>query len=107
MQLLACSGPGALATIASNITFSRCLALIVGILTMASLTLWARINRRRRYPIICFLLLALHPAWTMSATRGDCGGCMVLSSMCALGIASIAVILQVIFALRNVAKESF
>jgi len=100
MWLLACSGPGAAAIIIGNITFSRCLALIVGLLAIVSLVMWALFSHRARYPIICVLLLPLHPAWTMSASRGDCGEVMVLGSMLSMVIASIAVITQAISVMR-------
>jgi hypothetical protein len=78
-----------MATIAGNIALARQQAIIVGFLTAASLALWLPFNRRVRYPAVCLLLLSFHPAWTMSATRGDCGYGMANN---ALGVTLLAIV---------------
>jgi hypothetical protein len=100
MWLLACSGPGAAATIAGNIAFAQQQAVVVGGLTAASLLLWVPFNRRIRYPAVCLLVLSFHPAWTMSATKGDCGSGMASNAIWASLFALGALIMQVRYAVR-------
>jgi hypothetical protein len=100
MWLLACSGPGAPATIGRNIAFAEQQAMLVGVLTAASLILWVPFNRRIRYPAGCLLLLSFHPAWIMSATRGDCGSGMANSALWASLLAIGAVIMQARYVMR-------
>ena len=100
MWFFACSGPGAMATIAGNIAFSRQQASVVGLLTAASLAIWAVSNRRMRYPAVCLLLLSFHPAWAMSATHGDCGYGMASSALWATLSALLTVVMQIRYAVR-------
>src|SRR4051812_46613159 len=73
MELLACSGPGAGAAIAENIQAGFVHAVIAfGLLLISLGTLWFA-HRRFVVPLVLAVLLALHPAWTISAAIGDCG----------------------------------
>ena len=98
MWLLACSGPGAMATIARNIAFARQQAAVVGVLTAASLALWVPFHRRIRYPAGCLALLSFHPIWWMSAVKGDCGYGLADAALKASLLALGAVILQARYA---------
>jgi hypothetical protein len=73
MYLFSCSGPGAGETIARNIATGYTHAAIVGGVFVVSLVLYAIGPRRWIVPAIVLALIMLHPAWTISATRGDCG----------------------------------
>ena len=98
MWLVACSGAGAAATIGRNIAFAQQQAAVVATITAVSLLLWVPFNRRIRYPAACLLLLSFHPAWSMSATKGDCGYSMASSAMWASLLAVVALILQIRYA---------
>ncbi len=101
VNLFACSGPGAHATIGFNIIVSFLEAVIVGLLVRASLSLRHRFIRRigglpphgfgllvlhpawwisALFPALCFGLFVLHPAWWISAVNGDCGHFKILAS---------------------------
>jgi hypothetical protein len=98
MWLLACSGPGAAAIIGRNIAFAQQQAAVVGGITAVSLLLWVPFNRRIRYPAACLLLLSFHPAWSMSATKGDWGDSMASNAMWASLLALGALIMQIRYA---------
>jgi hypothetical protein len=71
--VLACSGPGAGATIQVSITIGYFCAAIGGVITAALAYDSLRTQRWRfALPIAAFMLL-IHPAWTVSAVHGDCG----------------------------------
>ncbi len=70
--LFACSGPGAGATIAESIRIGETHAAVAGGLLLVSLAV-AGFARQRAMPAVLLGLLALHPAWTVSAISGDCG----------------------------------
>ncbi len=101
MWLLACSGPGAMLTIAGNLTFTRYQALLVAILTALSLALWVPFNRCIRYPAACLLLLSFHPAWTFNPMRGDCGHSMATGAAWVSLFTIIVVIFHVRYAIRS------
>ncbi|MBA4030517.1 MAG: hypothetical protein C0478_06450 [Planctomyces sp.] len=71
--LLACSGPGAMETIYQNIAIGRMCAAIAAILVLAMLYDYCRRPGGSIPLILAALLLAIHPAWTISAIHGDCG----------------------------------
>jgi hypothetical protein len=73
MELLACSGPGAAATIARSIEIGYTHAAVVCTLFLLSLSIAAFGTRRWGVPAVLAVLLLLHPAWTISAIHGDCG----------------------------------
>jgi hypothetical protein len=89
-----------MATIARNIAFAQQQAMVVGILTAASLGLWVASGFRMRYPAICVSLLSFHPAWMQSAVRGDCGDGMAHSALWFTWLALLTVIMQVIYVIR-------
>jgi hypothetical protein len=73
MHVFGCDGPGAGEAIARNIGIAYMHAGVTFGLLSLSLALF-RIGPRRWWaPGILLGLLALHPAWTISAIRGDCG----------------------------------
>lgn len=76
LEIFACSGPGAGAVIAESIQIGYFHACVAGALFFIALLLTAVRFRCRSVwvaPILLGFLLALHPAWTVSAGRGDCG----------------------------------
>jgi hypothetical protein len=90
MMLWACSGPGARAFIDANIHTAFIHAGVVAGLLAASALLVIPFRRTWFFLLICAGFLALHPAWTISARRGDCGilkaGAATLLTMLAGGI---------------------
>jgi hypothetical protein len=71
--ILACSGPGAMTTIHQSITISQFCAAMSGVIVLAlAFDHW----RRHRWSFrlgFAAALMAVHPAWTVSAWHGDCG----------------------------------
>jgi uncharacterized membrane protein len=59
--------------IARNIEMAYTHAAVAGGLFMLSLGVFAIGSRRRAVPALLLCLLAVHPAWTISALSGDCG----------------------------------
>lgn len=79
--ILACSGPGAGAAIQQAITFGYFCAAAGGVVTVA-LAYVAMRMRRFSFPLpVAAVMLLIHPAWTVSAIHGDCGGLKNLTSM--------------------------
>ena len=73
LTFLACSGPGAGLTIRENIVISLfCAAISAVIVGAIALDDW-RLGRFGGRLGIGLVLLAIHPAWTVSAIHGDCG----------------------------------
>ncbi len=70
--MFACSGPGAGQAIAENIRTAEVHAGVLALLMLISLALAWR-YRTRIVPRILLVMLAIHPAWTISAISGDCG----------------------------------
>ena len=68
----ACSGPGAHRVIAENIAYSRWSALGVGLMLLPIGYRYVR-GGLWEAALPHGVLLALHPAWTISAMHGDCG----------------------------------
>ena len=78
--ILACSGPGAGQAIARNIAIGYFFAVGTGLATVCYF--WLRSWSGGNWPAyLCALLLAFHPAWTISARRGDCGAVKVMGSL--------------------------
>ncbi|MSU57406.1 MAG: hypothetical protein EXS35_04375 [Pedosphaera sp.] len=71
--ILACSGPGAMATIYQSITIGYFCAAIGGVITLALAYDLVRMRRLRFTLPTAGLLLLIHPAWTVGAFHGDCG----------------------------------
>ena len=71
--ILACSGPGAPATIQQSIIIGYFCAAIGGVITLAlGYDTW-RMRDLRFTLVVAAVMLLLHPAWTVSAIHGDCG----------------------------------
>ena len=100
MWLFACSGPGAIAEIQRNIAIGSAHAGIVGALLLASLGLGLA-TRRWLGTAICAGLLALHPAWTVSALDGDCGDTKRWLSWAFSGFALAVVVWQAVQVARR------
>ena len=78
--ILSCSGPGAGAAIQASIRMGYYCAVFAG---FALGTLFGFYLCKAGNGWLVFLaafLLAIHPAWTVSATGGDCGGSKVVMS---------------------------
>jgi hypothetical protein len=71
--ILACSGPGAMTVIQQSITIGYFCAAFGGVATLALAYDFLRTRRVRFTLPVASLLMLVHPAWTVSATRGDCG----------------------------------
>ena len=70
---IACSGPRAYLAIATNIGISKHQALFVAGIVFCSLVLSLKRREIPKVALIIILPLCFHPAWTVSATHGDCG----------------------------------
>jgi hypothetical protein len=79
--MLACSGPGAMAAIQQAITFGYFCAGAAGVVTLALAFDAVRLRRFRFTLPVAAVMLLIHPAWTISATRGDCGGFKIQTSL--------------------------
>ncbi len=74
--ILACSGPGAEATVRSRDEISGVCAIIGFFLTLQMFKTWffQRPTGQRGRPLaVAGLLMFLHPALIMNAVQGDCG----------------------------------
>jgi hypothetical protein len=94
MVPFACSGPGAGQAIAESIAIGYTSAAIVGGLLMASLAAFAFNPRRWGASALLLGLLALHPAWTVSALSGDCGAFKCEASWFFTAVGCIALVYQ-------------
>jgi hypothetical protein len=73
LSLLACSGPGAGRVIAENSTYAMLQSFAVFALACTAFWLYTQLGCARWPVIVIVILFAIHPAWTISATKGDCG----------------------------------
>jgi len=73
MELFACSGPGAGKAMAESVAIGYIHARVAAAMLLASLVVCAGAQRLWGVPAVLAGLLALHPAWTVSILRGDCG----------------------------------
>lgn len=79
LNILACSGPGVGQAIARSVAIGYVSALAVAFLTIWLFRLRGRTGRD--WPAYWSLgLLAVHPAWTIGADRGDCGMMKIILS---------------------------
>jgi hypothetical protein len=90
MYPLACSGPGAANEIALNIAIAFMNAAIAVGLLVISLVFFFIGPRNWIVPPILVGLIALHPAWTISAISGDCGEMKFYASLLFTGIGVLA-----------------
>jgi uncharacterized membrane protein len=97
--ILACSGPGAGQAIARSITIGYFSAAATAFVTIWLFRLSTRTGRY--WPAYwSALLLALHPAWTISAVRGDCGIMKVVLSGLVILLVLLFLAIQIMAARR-------
>ena len=72
-EMLACSGPGAGRSIARGIFIGYGCAALATAVTVAICIMYRRRGGKAGLAWAGLALLLLHPAWTVSATHGDCG----------------------------------
>lgn len=95
LNILACSGPGAGQAIARNIALGYYFAAATGIIVIWLFRLRSRTGRDRpAYWGVA--LFVLHPAWTISAIRGDCGSAKVTLSCVVILIVTAVLVLQLL-----------
>ncbi|MCW1885641.1 hypothetical protein OKA04_12955 [Luteolibacter flavescens] len=83
--IVACSGPGAAQTIAQNIALGYFSAFVTGL--AAAYLFWLRPRPFwNGSAYACLLLFALHPAWTISARKGDCGRIQMMASVAVFSV---------------------
>lgn len=85
--MFACSGPTAPYVTAQSIRTGEIHAAVLGVLLVVSVAI-AVTYGKRIIPLALLALLAVHPAWTISATRGDCGFYKVAMSWACTCVAS-------------------
>src|SRR5262249_17746273 len=73
MFLLALSGPKAGELMATNAAFAGGAAILVGVLAIVSVVQYLLTRRHKAVPILCVVLLVLHPAWIIGVRGGDGG----------------------------------
>lgn len=93
----ACSGPGAMAFIEANTGAAFTYAAFGFILLLATVTFYF-LRKKKGLPIVIFsvAVLAVHPAWTISAMIGDCGMSMVSMAKYATGVLGVGFLLQLL-----------
>jgi len=94
LSLFACSGPGAGDAIATNIRIGYVGAVFSGLLLIPVFHAY-NYGHGRRWPFLwSFILLIIHPAWTVSAIGGDCGGMKFVSTCFFTILATVFFVLQ-------------
>jgi hypothetical protein len=88
---LACSGEGAAETIQNAIRVGWASFVLTALLLTWLLVSRVLVSGRGFAAIVLGVLLTMHPAWTVSATQGDCGGTKVMLSLLVGAIAIISV----------------
>jgi hypothetical protein len=73
MSLWACSGPEAPRLMAENASIAQTHALVAAGLCAVAVAVYFLLYRAKWFPLVCLGLLLVHPAWTVSERRGDCG----------------------------------
>jgi hypothetical protein len=87
---LACSGPGAMATILRSERLGWMLWGATLLLAVAVALVRLRADGwRAHWPLL--LLVGVHPGWWMSARSGDCGRMLVLGSILVTALAPLVV----------------
>lgn len=92
----ACSGPRVQERIERAYEFATRQAVVMGVIAAASLALWLILPRRFPIPppFILLGMVALHPAWTISAAGGDCGESKVSAALLGSVVAVALVFVQ-------------
>ena len=101
LQILACSGPGAMAAIHQSITIGYFCAALGGVVTLALGYDFLRTGKKRFPLSIAGFLLLIHPAWTVSAIHGDCGFLKRNISYGFTGLFVALLVIQVVLAKRG------
>jgi hypothetical protein len=102
MLMLACSGEGAPEAIQSAIRIGWASFAFTGfLLTVLLANRWYVAGRG----FAAVVLGVIHPAWTVSATGGDCGGTKVMLSLLVGATAIISVVAVVLRSLSERAAE--
>ena len=73
LPVLACSGPGAQATMAQSATIGRYCAAMSGVIALALVIDHLRHRKFSYRMATAVIMVAVHPAWWMGVTHGDCG----------------------------------
>ena len=94
---LACSGPGAGPAIAASISIGYYCAGLAALITTALFFLYRSRGGSAGVAWTGIVLLLLHPAWTISATHGDCG----VLKLAASGVVSLAFVVLLLFQVRS------
>lgn len=108
MSLFACSGPGALSAITSNIDFAILQAQIVaGVAALSCVFSLFGARSGWLFPAFICAGLAAHPLWLIDPNRGDCGIALArwagLLTIFASGIAVVQ--LSLVFVPRKAEKS--
>ena len=98
MELFACSGHGAGAYIARRILIGNVHAGVFGFLLLTSTAVAVKWKVYSTVPFLLTLMLALHPAWTISALSGDCGETKRAFSWLLSAVGTIAIVWQIVWA---------
>ena len=93
--IIACSGPGAWRIMTDVDVYGSWCAFWVSLMLVPTVYLLARSG----HPLLAVAhlpLLILHPSWTVSAWRGDCGSFKHAASTCFVAMAAVAVLESVV-----------
>jgi len=71
--VLSCSGPNTLLHIADRIAYSHEQAIILALIAIFSVVMWVILRMWKLLPISIIAMLLIHPYWSISALKGDCG----------------------------------
>jgi hypothetical protein len=103
---LACSGPGAREFIEENTRTAYVYAALGSVLFAATQALYF-LRKRRGLAAVLFggLMLAAHPAWTVSAMTGDCGISKASDAKVATGVLALMCSYQVFMWLLGLLQQ--
>ena len=79
----------------NNIATAQQLAMIAGAIAILTVVVWAFTQCWGEVTLVAVVLLAVHPAWTVSAVHGDCGILKVNASVIVTVLTAICLVLQV------------
>ena len=106
MDLLGCSGPGAIPLMAENKAIASEHVWVVCAVFLASVMVATVSRGSRTVPILVLVLLALHPAWSLHMGGGDCYYVMRNGSRWVSLIGFVALCWQTVQAIRPKAELS-
>ena len=93
--IIACSGDGAPQAIWASILYAQANAIVVAMIAVLSAVAWMFARRLWGLPVTNVLLLACHPAWSVSAISGDCGMLKAFAATVFTVVAGLGVYVQV------------